>query len=275
MCMFVLTACVAQSDTGIISKVAEPKSKSLEEIASETEQDLARTRDVIVTLNFFDNVYGGIKSSTPRKVICLNTISQISDFQKYSTLIMKTSIDLPFDKKCLLSSNCLGDQTIEYKDSSDECILARRNAKENFVGYFNFQKYLPEGTVIKTDGDFANLYALYKATYLHSFFSLWGWEDDNFVTTYAERDCYKNKEQTQAEKNNCEEEEKQFIRNVAFGKAATCSDKYKKKYSKLKKELKNTSYMYATKESGDAEMETKFGAINLCVPDKIYLDYVN
>ena len=229
-CIFVLTACVIQVDKGVISETVEPKIKSFEEIASEAEQDLIRTRDVIITLNFFDNVYGGIKSSTPRKVICLNTISQISEPQKYSALIMKTSVDLPFDKKCLFSYNCLGDQTIEYKDSSDECILARRKAKENFVGYFNFQKYLPEGSVIKTDGDFANLYALYKAAYLHSFFSIWGWEDDNFVTTYAERDCYKNKEQTQMEKNNCEEEEKQFIRNIAFGKAETCSNKYGKKY---------------------------------------------
>ena len=210
LCVLIMTACAVQTYTENVSEVVQPQPKSFEEIAIEAEQDLATARDTIGTLNFFHNVYGGVTSLSPQKVICLNTLTNTSEPEKYSALIMKTSIDLPFNKKCLLSRHCGENQTIEYKDSSDECILARREAKENFVGYFNFQKYLPEGTVIKTDGDFANLYALYKAAYLHGFFSPWGWQDDDFVATYAERDCYKNKEQTQMEKNTCEEEEKQF-----------------------------------------------------------------
>ena len=266
-----LSACAMQNETvKTLLDAVEVNQPTIDDVTTKAEQDLANNRDTIATLNFFNNVYGGVTSLAPRKVMCLNTLTNTSAPEKYGMLIAKTSKELPFDKKCLISLNCGPNQQVEYKDSSDECILARRNAKESLIGYFNFQKYLPEGTTIKTDEDFANVYAIYKAAYLHYLFP-WGWENDEFIATYAERDCYKNKEQTKTEQEQCEEEEKQFIRDLVFAKAKACSKKYPKTYNKLKKELKNTNYMYANKDSGDAEMETKFGAVNLCVPDKIYL----
>ena len=269
---FGLGACaMLDIDANMESSTPEIVQPTLEDIATEAEQDLADKRDVIGTLNFFNNVHDGIQTMQPRKVICVSNGLDGPSIKKYTLLMSKTAQDFPFEKNCLISSyHCNPGSAIQYIDNSDECILARRDAPESIISYYNFKKYFPEESKIKTEKEFADVYALFKVAYLHHGFP-WGWQDDAFVKTYAERNCYKTLEQTQAEKDQCVEEEKQFIRDLVLGKAVACSKKYPTKYSKLKKELKNTHYVYATKDSGDAEQETKFGAINLCVPDKIHL----
>lgn len=269
---FGLGACaMLDIDTGTESVATATVQPTVEDVTTEAEQDLADARDPIKTLNFFNNVHDGIKTMQPRKVICVSNGLDGPTIKQYRLLMEKTAQDFQFEKHCLVSSyHCNPDSAIEYVDNSDECILARRNAPESIINYFNFKKYFPEESKIKTEKEFADVFALFKVAYLHQAFP-WGWQDDAFVKTYAERSCYKTQEQTQAEKDQCVEEEKQFIRDLVLGNAVACSKKYPTKYGKLKKELKTTHYMYLDKNSGDAEQETKFGAINLCVPDKVYL----
>ena len=58
---------------------------------------------------------------------------------------------------------------------------------------------------------------------------------------------------------------------MALGKAPKCSVKYSAKYNKFKQDLTHWHYYATAKEIGDKQRHTKFGAVNLCVPDKIGL----
>lgn len=221
--------------------------------AKEIEEELATKRDTINSLKFYSEHF----RDTGDGPIILHLHDT---FAQEMYIVIQALKDLSIDKRCLIK-----DYSEEY---SDECILARRNAPKTKIKWFNFQKYLPKDSVIKTEQNFLGLYTMYKAV-MH--FDDYDFVDDDFVQEWAVRKCYLIKEQTKQEEENCSYEEQEFLENIALGKAPKCSVKYSTLYGKFKQKLKNTRYWYQEKEEGDTEQHTKFGAINLCVPDKIGL----
>jgi len=106
------------------------------------------------------------------------------------------------------------------KYDSDECILYRRSEKfhESEVSYFDYKRFLGEGSVIKTDEDFLKLVKLY----------------DNIS------ECDNMQEATTIEKEACKEKRKNEIRELAKRKVP-CSELIKDKYTE---KLKDTGDWY-------------------------------
>lgn len=113
--------------------------------------------------------------------------------------------------KCFISNSYTGD----FFDQTDECILARRNTKKSDTCWFNYQKYLPETSSIKTDQEFLNLADAI------SFF---------FTENGEEKYCANKKETTTTEKKQCVENIKKFINQLMSGKAPHCRDTHKNEY---------------------------------------------
>lgn len=100
----------------------------------------------------------------------------------------------------------------EYFDNSDECVLYRRSPEyhESKVGYFDYKRFLPEKSPIKTDESFLKLVEKY-----------------NHIS-----DCEKQKETTTAEKEACREKIKNEIRLLAT-RTVKCSELKGKEYTEF------------------------------------------
>lgn len=202
------------------------------------------------------------------------------------------------DKPAELNASCYarkydsntGSTTEKYIDQTDECILQRRkHPNSSEVCWFNYKKYLPTDTKIKTDSDFIKLQGIINET--------------------LERNewCDAMSDWTSAEKENCKQETKQFIYDYSYGKAKHCRDSHKKEWNQMLKEsaqqaggiqsvMKNLrkgekERMIRTGEKSRAELDfvesvfqpdnifamialqgmsdniKKFGLINLCLTD--------
>lgn len=241
-----------------------PTEAEMLQVAEETEKELLASNDIIDVLDFYYTHFHLIEDEvTGQKFLSMQNCYLDYECEQEMYVVMQTMKDLSVNKKCLIS--------MYHEKNSDECILARRKTPDAKNGWFDYKKYLPANSAIKTEQQFFDLYTMYKAIWRGAVLDPSGWEYDWFVEKWAARKCYKNKEQTQEEKDKCVEEEREFIENIAFGKAQKCSVKYSTLYGKFKQDLKNTTYLYQEKEKGDTEQYTKFGAINLCLPDKIGL----
>ncbi len=98
--------------------------------------------------------------------------------------------------------------------NSDDCIVFRRNIHESRVGYFDYKRFLPDNTIVKTDDDFLALRKYYLKT----------------------SECDNLKQVTTSEKQEC----KDVIRANTIKMATTgisCMDSYKDEYKEKLNEL--------------------------------------
>ncbi len=93
-------------------------------------------------------------------------------------------------------------------DSSDDCILWRRNTPDSDVGYFDYKRFLPNNSLIKTDDDFKKLVSYYN---------------DNITQ------CNKMSDKTSEEKEACKETVANNTRTLAVSKVH-CSMLYTEEY---------------------------------------------
>lgn len=108
--------------------------------------------------------------------------------------------------------------TEDFLDQSDECILSRRNVGKSEVCWFNYKKYMPASSSIKTDEEFLRL-----AETVGFFFNSEG----------KNQYCLNKKEITTTERAQCEKDVTNFINKIVDGKAPHCRDTNKKAFYNL------------------------------------------
>lgn len=107
---------------------------------------------------------------------------------------------------------------------SDECILARRNTQPSAICNFNYKKYLPANTSIKTDEQFLELTKTYHEI-------------------LKKKRCENNQTLTSSERNQCVQNSKVFILQLASGNAPHCRNKYPQEYNNYIKEKLYDMYL--------------------------------
>ena len=90
-----------------------------------------------------------------------------------------------------------------YKNKTDECILYRRKIKESPINFFDFLRFIPEGTKIKTEQAFMGLAKAYE----------------NGIA-----ECNKRKEITTQERATCVDNVKDEIHKMAYDPKVKCTD---------------------------------------------------
>lgn len=126
--------------------------------------------------------------------------------------------------------------------SSDECILHRRNLHDTSVAFFDYKRFLPANSLIKTDDDFVRLIHFYQKFYTRC---------DKFVDI------------TNAERQECKETVKQRIQD-AVTKNEPCEKVMSENYTAFLSEYcdlfkHKQNYMKELKEDMD-----KYGKENFC-----------
>lgn len=246
--------CYTKSDYDELKRQEERDAKKAaeeEERAQREEkiESLAAERDTIKTLQFYDDYFFEKFKQFKQAGYSDNSGFGFGDYEDPNFEVQfATSVPLQYDKKCFVYYGDIGET--RYIDLSDECILARRNHKSK-IHFFNFKKYLPAKSVIKTEDEFLYVFNLYrniiKIRYTKSIYE---------QSSFYKRSCYLNAPLTNTETEKCFAEDIQFIRDVVLGKAPRCSQKYPKLYKKTWYEDKQ---MY-------------FGLVNLCKPDVSVVD---
>lgn len=236
------------------SETVEPTpTQTPEERADQIEADLINTNSVSSVLDMYVNIYG--MEIFPFNAICTRCVycgyEEELDFlvEKFSN-VPAGSLNCLRAKWCSITRGSPEFSSVTYEDNSDECILMRRPIKPSKISYFNYKKYIPESTGLKTEDDFINLYKMYwalKST--ESFISI------SLLPKYAMRTCITRSELTTKEQEQCDQEKENFLKDMASGRAKKCSLKYPKQWAVIKK--------------WDTGSIMQFGAINLCIPDNI------
>ena len=244
MCLLV-TACVNSNDEYITQKTNE---------SAKIESELAQEKDVVKTLKYFREYYHE-KCLSNRACYTNSDVNLPGIPYSYDMVepYVMTTVDFNADKKCFVVYQYKEDNSISYKDNSDECILARRQAPKTEIGYFNFKKYLPTNTVIKTEQQFQNLYALYIAIRKNR------------------NDCkslFGVSQVTQTEKEMCHKYQEKFLQDFAMGRAEKCSKKYGKQYKQYVKEHTD-AFLSQFKDNAHVLFASEY----LCVPDEIGIVY--
>ena len=115
-------------------------------------QTLENKKDLIATIEAYNNKYKGCR--------CLNSSifcnGDNRSWDKCDTSLRRTDVNY----RCF---ETVGNGYVKYTDETDECILHRRDIKESPIQFFDFKRFIPEGTAIKTDQAFekiADFYAL-------------------------------------------------------------------------------------------------------------------
>lgn len=252
----------------------EEYAKKIEKQASEIEAKLAQERNIFEVLHFFDITYFDERRDEPNGVAkilvpyrCENSDPRLLCIN----ILYKTSIDMNINKRCLFSNYPNASIKDWYMDESDDCIVARRKASTSKISFFNYKKYLPVNSKIKTEDDFIKLYLLYKNIYKNNptYAKYWcGYStacERDYIQEFVMNKCYKSSELTTQEIEKCDQEKKEFITNFVFGKAPKCSVKYSEKYKKWKS-CKFSSQEWCSYINNNPNL---FWVVNLCVPDKI------
>ena len=115
----------------------------------------------------------------------------------------------------------------EYVDTSDDCILQRRNHALDEICWFNYSKYLPENTKIKSAKDFLSAVKMVNRMRLR-------------MTR-----CDEVKDWTTTEKAECKQKSKQFAYDYVTGNVKHCRDAKPKEWNNmLKQAVKDTGITY-------------------------------
>lgn len=245
--------------------IANMQLKTPAEEAAELDKELSQERNPLKTVAAFIKYSG---TTDNKKMLYAQPIvgqgNNDKKNEKNQIFAVTLTEETPVKKECLIGSG------FGYIDSSDECIIARRNAsvKPTSVGYFNYKKYLPINSVIKTDEDFILLVDAYLYLIEHHYIE----GSDRDIKEKYGRDCELAEELTRSEKKQCEQEKENFIKKFVLGTAPMCKKSIPKKYEKFRQETLHTTFIGHSEKSQKDERNRRlriFGYVNLCIPGLI------
>lgn len=133
LCLSLLICCVASTNIPIDEKVLQANS-------------------IAYTLDIYDNYIDAFKR-------CENI--RTCDYDEYS--ILSEKVDMKDSFIDIYAIDCFIKNTFSY--NSDECIIFRRNNNEETklkTGAFDYKRFLPKNSAVKTDTDFLLLVNKYK-----------------------------------------------------------------------------------------------------------------
>lgn len=228
LALIMLTGCapdgavqkVQSAQQEVEQTVQADEEKTALDAAKEVEETLTTQRTIDTTLRAYTLFYWRDGNG-----LCENGLipsSQSIEAARETVDILNVYAQPGINVECYVADAYSGN----YYDTSDECILARRNNKKSTVCYFNYKKYLPATSQISTDADFVYLAEAYN--HLYSFDK----EKGTMECTY----CNNLQEKTTAEKEECKKQIKQFLQNISDKKVPLCKNKVNKKYMDFLKE---------------------------------------
>ena len=91
----------------------------------------------------------------------------------------------------------------KHKDKTDECILHRREIKNSEISFFDFARFIPNNTKIKTEKNFKGVAKVYE---------------------YSMIDCKERREITQQEREKCFSNVKNDIHKMVYDTKIKCTD---------------------------------------------------
>ena len=118
---------------------------------------LETEKDLISAIEAYNNVYKGCKC--PWDMIRGTCEAREYTF-KWDTC--DESLRNPDIKYNCLEFDIGDNSTMEYTDTSDECVLYRRKTSYSSIEFFDFARFIPEDTKIKTDERFKQLAEFYE-----------------------------------------------------------------------------------------------------------------
>lgn len=137
-------------------------------------------------------------------------------------------VDKLSNRPDVIKLSCYENNGKEYYDTSDECILQRREHKLDDVCWFNYSKYLPGNTKIKSAKDFLSAVKMVNRMRLR-------------MTR-----CDEVRDWTTTEKAECKQKSKQFAYDYVTGKAKHCRDLKPKEWKNmLKQAVEETGITYS------------------------------
>lgn len=207
LCTAVLISCAACVPT--MEQIKQHQQQNTIAEADALELQLAQNKDVIQTLKTFLLEFGDFTDFGDH-TMCHGDNYQ-AEFSMENDLNDRQKVFAEPNVKyeCFVGSD-------GFTDSSDECILARRNTHKSSVCYFNYKKYLPEITKIKTDSDF-----LYIANFYYQMLIK----------------CHDMTEKTSDEIEQCKTDAGDFVVLMTQGKAPHCRDKHPQEYKQFLNEM--------------------------------------
>ena len=225
LCLF-LSACFPQQQVAqesveqdvvkqAVVKQEENKDALIRKRFQEYESEIAKNRDIKKAVRTFSDLYMSENGN-----ICAKGYVSFVDITKENindnTALFAYNIFTEPDSKieCFIKEP----HSENYIISSDECILKRRNSKKSTVCYYNYKKYLPADSKIKTDEDFLYLVDAYNILY----------QDPKNGDTCTF--CENLSERTSAEKIECSKKAETFLNQISNKTVPFCKNIIKKEY---------------------------------------------
>lgn len=269
------------------AQIAAEKKQQQRENIQKIEQGYADARSPLTAALLFSRFY---MSNEYKKNICEDgylpwhekiTEEDGTETKNFFTAKLYTTPSV--NLKCFLADNYTG-----WLDSSDECILERRNTKESVLCHYNYKKYLPENSKVKTEEDFLYLVAAYNVLYQDA--------NDPKKCTF----CAEQPEQTTVEIAECTKKAEIFLNQISSKTVPLCKNTIKKEYMDFLKDgienyyflseltkaeinnntygtkayLLNGIYSASLQESWENSIRT-FGITHFCSVDGYKKDVVN
>lgn len=204
-----------------------PKITSLGPAYELKEQELSQNPDIIKTLELYTDLYGYsvhiFNFSQQEGYKPINFTRKLDDYWFSNTTDKIKIIDSGYSKYNPLEvypqfmtfkqPNSQAYCFIQQTNTSDECILMRRNEPESKIHYFNYKKYMPK-TIKLTDESFLNLVNLFIGT------------------RPVVQKCFADTTLTTTERQTCADNVNKFLIDIANGKISKCKTKSAKTYDK-------------------------------------------
>lgn len=133
----------------------------------------------------------------------INNICKEGEKQRFYSIQVKALAQPDFKLQCLQFKNYT-------QDESDECILYRREIGKSPISYFDFARFLPTNSPIKTDEDFEKLVQYYD----------------------KQEECNRTQGTTTQEKQTCKDTIENTVRQLA-SKKIHCKKLYSEEYEEL------------------------------------------
>ena len=209
--IFNLDVAYAESQEKLEEKIAYVSNfrKKIHELKPElNDEELDIFNTLSLSMIFHDEV---VKNCSEDGILSVSEDTVSPGIINYLQVFMKKEIN----------PQCFMEYYNRFIDNSDECILQRRNNKgPTSICWFDYKRFLPKTSKIKTDNDFLYFYKAYD------FFSV-----SNF--------CNNTQELTTAERKECKEKFRKFLVQLSNKTAPHCRDIIPGEYKKLLQESKD------------------------------------
>jgi len=222
------------------TKIAEQVKQNAEQFA----QELEAAQDPVKVMDAYITYFQRSPDTFPGNI----TIPEACEYRDY-----KDHQDRYDPQKCAIAEALAEPGTLyacnDKENQSDECILYRRNRHATEVGYFDYKRFLGDGTRIKDDKAFVMFAQVYKDI----------------------EECEKEPDTTSAEKQECRERQEKYLR-LATKQKIHCKkfveNQYKKELwwrrSGYQLEVGGWHYPHSTSINSQREVISKFADRYMC-----------